>query len=284
MSILDPLKMNRRTFMTSSVGYAVAVSPVSAWAVSTPTTDLKTGEVNIPTGSGGKESMSAYWAMPKKKGPRSGCVIVVHEIFGVHEYIKDVCRRLAQEGYFAVSPYLYFRQGDATKIADIDELRTKIISKVSQSQYLDDLDATVEWLKKNKDADASKIGITGFCWGGNATWMYAARNKSLKAGVAWYGKLVGEATPNAPKFPIDVVKDLTVPVLGLYGEKDKGIPQDTVEKMRAALKQAKSKSEIIVYPGADHGFHADYRPMYDEKSAKDGWNKLLAWFKTNGLA
>jgi len=269
--------LNRREFVYTGVGYALAVSPVTAWAISTPTAGLEAGEVMIPTG---RESMPGYYAKPKKPGT-CPCVIVIHEIFGVHEYIRDVCRRLANAGYYAVSPYLYFRQGDATKIPDIEQLRTQIISKVSQPQVMTDLDATIAWLKTRKDADAQRTGITGFCWGGNTVWMYAAHNPAVKAGVAWYGRLAGEASANQPKFPIDIAATLKVPVLGLYGEKDHGIPLEQVEKMRAALKKAKSKSEIIVYPGAEHGFHADYRPSYNEKSAADGWQKLLSWFAEN---
>lgn len=275
----EGLPFDRRTFVTTATGYALAVSPVTAWAITTPTTDLVTADVVIPVG---KESMPGYVARPKKGGP-APCVLVVHEIFGVHEYIKDVCRRLAAEGYYAVAPSLYFRHGDATKIDSIDKLRSEIVSKAKIDQVLSDLDATASWAATQKEANAEKLGLTGFCWGGNVTWMYAAQNSKLKAGVAWYGRLSGDTSPTQTKFPLDVAPDLKVPVLGLYGEKDKGIPLDQVEKMRTLLSKGKSGSKIIVYDGADHGFHADYRPSYNEKAAKAAWGEMLAWFKKNGV-
>lgn len=272
--------ISRRGFCTTAAGYALAVSPVTAWAVTTPATDLEVQDVKINVG---KLEMPAYVARPKKAG-KYPVVIVIHEIFGVHEYIKDVVRRFANAGFYAVAPYLYFRQGDATKIEDIPKLRSEIIDKVVQAEVISDLDATVKWLNDQKAADASKIGITGFCWGGSVTWVYSQHNPKLKAGVAWYGKLVGEPTANVKIFPVEGAAKQTVPVLGLYGGKDKGIPLDTVEKMRAELKKGKSGSEIVVYDNADHGFHADYRPMYDEKAAKEAWDKALAWFKAHGMS
>lgn len=271
--------MDRRTFVTTATGYALAVSPITALAITTPGDDLEQGDAAIPSG---KDTLPAFFARPKKGGPLP-VVIVVHEIFGVHEYIKDVCRRLAKEGIFAVAPDLFSRYGDATKVPDIDKLRATIVGKVKQKDVMDDLDATLAWVAKQKDVKADAAGITGFCWGGNVVWMYAAHHPRLKAGVAWYGRLVGDASPDNPKFPVDIAESLKVPVLGLYGGKDKGIGLDTVEKMRTGLAKGTSGSKIIVYPEAEHGFHADYRPSYNEKAAKEAWAEALAWFKANGV-
>lgn len=278
--MIDLTHSTRRDFVYAGVtaGIALAVSPATAWAITTSGEGLVTGNVQIPT-KGGK--MPGYHAMPKGKGPFP-TVLVVHEIFGVHAYIQDICRRLAKLGYCAVAPYLYFREGDVTTLKSIDEIRP-IVAKVSQEGVMSDLDATLGWLKEHKMADVQKVGITGFCWGGGVTWMYAAHNPKINAGVAWYGRLVGDVTPLQPKFPIDFATTLTVPVLGLYGGKDKGIPLESVEAMRKKLKDGKSGSEITVYPDADHGFHADYRPSYHEKAATDGWEKMVAWMKKNGV-
>ena len=272
--------ITRRGLLYSAAGYALATHPITAWAITTPDTDLVAGDVKIKIG---KEEMPAYAARPKKVG-NYPVVIVVQEIFGLHEYIRDVVRRFANAGYYAVAPSLYFRQGDATKISDIQELRTKIVDKVQQDVVMSDLDAVCAWLKDEKGADAAKVGITGFCWGGNVTWMYSQHNPKLKAGVAWYGRLVGDPSPNMKHFPIEGAAAQTVPVLGFYGAKDKGIPVESVDRMRAELKKGKSGSDIIVYADADHGFHADYRPMYNEKDAKEAWDKALKWFKDHGLS
>lgn len=274
------MDLNRREILTLGTGYALAVMPVTAWALNTPAPDVETTVVQIPSG---KDKLPAFLAVPKKPG-KYPCVLLVHEIFGIHEYIRDVCRRLANAGYIVLSPSLYFRQGDATKITDIPTLQEKIVKKVPQAQVLEDLDACVKWLGTNKKAEPGKIGITGFCWGGGATWLYSAHNPQLKAGVAWYGRLTGEASPLQPKFPLDIAASLTVPVLGLYGAKDKGIPLADVEKMRAELAKGKSQSKIIVYDEAEHGFHADYRPSYHAKSAQDAWQQMLDWFKAKDLA
>jgi carboxymethylenebutenolidase len=220
--------------------------------------------------------------MPSKGGPFP-VVLVVQEIFGVHEHIKDVCRRFAKLGYLAVAPELYARQGDVSKLKDFKEILA-IVSKVPDDQVMSDLDAAVAWTKKTGKGDTAKLGITGFCWGGRIVWLYAAHSKDLKAGVAWYGRLVGEKDKLHPKHPIDVVSELNAPVLGLYGGADTGIPNSTVERMQKALKEAKKPSEIHLYPDTPHGFHADYRPSYRETEAKDGWKRLLAWFKKNGVA
>jgi carboxymethylenebutenolidase len=275
----------RRDFIVTSlaVGFALAVQPVSAQTITTDTAGLVAGEVKIPV-SGGE--IPAYRAMPDR-GRSFPVALVVQEIFGVHEHIKDICRRFAKLGYLAVAPEMYARQGDVSKITNISEIIQKVVSKVPDSQVMSDLDATVAWAKSNK-GDTSKVGITGFCWGGRIVWLYAAHSPNLDAGVAWYGRLVGNPNEMNPKHPVDVAGDLKAPVLGLYGAKDRGIPLDTVERMRQALKDSKgkaaNKSEIIVYPEADHGFHADYRPTYHGESAQDGWRRLREWFKKNGAA
>ena len=206
------------------------------------------------------------------------------EIFGVHEHIKDVCRRLAKLGFFAVAPELYARQGDVSKLSDINEIVTTVVSKVPDAQVMADLDATVAWAKGTGKANIDKLAITGFCWGGRITWLYAAHNPSVRAGVAWYGPLVGEASDLKPKHPIDIARSLTVPVLGLYGAADTGIPLDTVDQMRAALNDGKSGSDIVVYPDTPHAFNADYRPSYRKEAAEDGWKRMLEWFRKHGVA
>jgi carboxymethylenebutenolidase len=273
-------EFSRREFVVTSLtaGFALAVQPVSAQTITTDTNGLTAGEVKIPVADG---EIPAYRAMPAK-GKSFPTVLVVQEIFGVHEHIKDLCRRFAKAGHFAVAPELYARQGDVSKLTDFNEIR-KIVAKVPDAQVMSDLDATVAYAKKS-GGDSSKLGITGFCWGGRIVWLYSAHNPNLKAGVAWYGRLVGTASELNPKHPVDVAAQLKAPVLGLYGGKDAGIPQDTVEKMRAAIKAANGKSEIVVYPEAGHGFNADYRPGYDKEAAQDGWRRLQEWFKKYGAA
>jgi carboxymethylenebutenolidase len=277
--------LSRRQFVVTSLaaGFAMAVRPVSADTITTDAKGLEAGEVKIPVKYEDKEGeMPAYRAMPEKGGPFP-VVLVVEEIFGVHEHIKDVCRRFAKVGYLAIAPELFARQGDVSKITEINDI-IPIVMKVPDAQVMSDLDSTVAWAKKSGKGDTSKLGITGFCWGGRIVWLYAAHNKDLSAGVAWYGRLVGDTDKLHPKNPIDLVADLKAPVLGLYGAKDQGISVESVEKMREALKEAKKPSEIVLYPDALHGFHADYRPSYHKESAEDGWKKLLAWFKKNGAA
>ncbi|WP_315788995.1 dienelactone hydrolase family protein [Fischerella sp. JS2] len=275
-----PQNLNRRTFIMASLatGFAVATHPVTAQTIKTSSTGLVAGEVKIPVADG---TIPAYRAMPAS-GTSFPVVLVVQEIFGVHEYIQDICRRFAKLGYLAIAPELYARQGDVSKLTNIQEIISKVVSKVPDAQVLSDLDATVAWAAKSK-GDVNRLGITGFCWGGRIVWLYAAHNPNLKAGVAWYGRLVGDSTPLQPQYPIDVAASLKAPVLGLYGGKDEGIPLSTVDKMRQALKTAKQPSEIIVYPNAGHGFHADYRPSYQKQAAVDGWKRLLAWFKQHGV-
>ena len=266
----------RRAFLVTKLaaGFALAVRPVTAETITTSAEGLTAGEVKIPVSEG---EIPAYRAMPAT-GKNHPVVLVVQEIFGVHEHIKDVCRRLAKLGHMAIAPEMYARQGDVSKLTNFQQI-LNIVGKVPDAQVMADLDAAVEYSGK-AGGDVSKLGITGFCWGGRIVWLYAAHNPKLKAGVAWYGRLVGVPAELTPKHPVDIGGALHAPVLGLYGAKDKGIPLDTVEKMRAVLK----KGEIRVYDDADHGFHADYRPTYHKASAEDGFRRLQAWFKTNGAA
>ncbi|STD23950.1 carboxymethylenebutenolidase [Enterobacter asburiae] len=225
--------------------------------------------------------MPAWHARPKSADGPLPIVIVIQEIFGVHEYIRDLCRRLALEGYLAVAPELYFRQGDPNDYSDIPTLLSNLVSKVPDAQVLADLDHVASWAARN-GGDPHRLLVTGFCWGGRISWLYAAHNPQLKAAVAWYGKLVGEKTLNSPKHPVDIATELNAPVLGLYGGQDTGISLDSVETMRHALRAANAKAEIVVYPDAGHAFNADYRPSYHAESAKDGWQRMLAWFSQYG--
>jgi carboxymethylenebutenolidase len=274
--------VNRREFVATSLaaGFALAVQPVTAQTITTDTKGLEAGEVKIPTKMG---EIPAYRAMPQSGSPFP-TVLVVQEIFGVHEHIKDVCRRFAKLGYLAIAPEMYARQGDVSQLKDIQEIISKVVSKVPDAQVMSDLDAAVAWAKKTGHGNTAKLGITGFCWGGRIVWLYAAHNPDLKAGVAWYGRLVGQTNELQPKYPLDLVKELKAPVLGLYGGADQGIPNDTVEKMQKALKDAKKPSEIVLYPDTPHGFHADYRPSYRKEKAEDGWKRLQEWFKKHGVA
>lgn len=279
-SLVPPLQLNRRGFLATSlaVGFATAAGPVTAQtAIKTEASGLKAGPVRIPVEGG---SLPAYRAM-REEGTGAPVVLVVQEIFGVHEYIQDVCRRLAKEGYMAIAPEMFVRQGDPSRYTEIPRLFSEVVSKVPDEQVMKDLDAAVAWAGKN-GGNVNRLGITGFCWGGRIVWLYAAHNPRLKAGVAWYGRLVGEVDALRPKQPIDIVQDINAPVLALYGEKDSGIPMDTVEKMKAALAKGSDSakaSEFVLYPGAPHAFHADYRPSYREEAARDGWNRALAWFE-----
>jgi carboxymethylenebutenolidase len=281
-SLLPSVDFTRRQFVatTLAAGFAAAVQPVSAATISTDTTGLEAGEVKIPVEGG---TMPAYRAMPATGGPFP-VVFVVEEIFGVHEHIKDVCRRLAKLGYFAVAPELFARHGDVSQITKIEDIISKVVSKVPDAEVMSDLDHTVAWAKKSGKADTSRLGITGFCWGGRVVWLYSAHNPGLKAGVAWYGRLVGAPDSLRPKNPIDLVGSLHAPVLGLYGGADTGIPVSTVEQMRKALKEAGKPAEIVVYPDTPHAFNADYRPSYRKEAAEDGWKRMLEWFKKNGVA
>ncbi len=281
-SWLPKSDFSRREFVvtTLATGFALAVQPVSAETITTDVKGIVAGEVKVPTADG---AMPAYRALPEGKGPFP-TVLVVQEIFGVHEHIKDICRRFAKAGYFAVAPELYARQGDVSGMTDIPKIISSVVSKVPDAQVMSDLDATVAWAKSTGSADTAKLAITGFCWGGRIVWLYSAHNPNLKAGVAWYGRLVGVADPLHPKHPVDIAGDLKAPVLGLYGGADTGIPLESVEKMRGAIKAASKPAEIVVYPDTPHGFYADYRPTYREANAEDGWKRLLTFFKAHGVS
>lgn len=271
-------EITRRNFIIASTlaaGFALAVHPIFAQVITTDSKDLVAGEVKIPLPDG---EIPAYRAMPAM-GENFPVILVVQEILGVHEHIQDICRRFAKLGYLAIAPEMFARQGDVSKISNTQEIIAKVVSKVPDAQVMSDLDATVAWAGKSSKGNIEKLGITGFCWGGRITWLYAAYNPKVKAGVAWYGRLVSESKPLTPKHPIDIAADLKVPVLGLYGGSDNAIPVSTVEQMRQALKAGNSGSEIIVYPDTPHGFNADYRPTYRKEQAEDAWQRLQAWFK-----
>ena len=284
-SLLPAVPFNRRQFMVSAIGagFALAVQPVVAQTViTTDSVGLSAGEIKVTTGDG---EMPAYRAQPASGG-NWPIILVVQEIFGVHEYIKDVCRRLAKLGYLALAPELYARQGDPRQYSNIEELLGKVVSKVPDAQVLADLDACVAWAVAH-GGNAARLGITGFCWGGRITWLYTAHNPAVKAGVAWYGRLTSPASGMTPKHPLDLANDLKGPVLGLYGGQDTGIPNDTVEKMQQALaassNPASKASAIHLYPDAPHAFHADYRPSYRKETAEDGWRRMREWFKKHGV-
>lgn len=272
---------DRRTWLKTALGmgYAAACVPLCAQtAIRTSSEGLLCGEAMVDVNG---FQMPVYRSMPLGK---TDCpvVLVVSEIFGVHEYIADITRRLAQQGYMAIAPELMLRQGDPSSYAEMGKLIAEVVSKVPDEQVMDDLDACVAWAA-TQGGDVSKLGITGFCWGGRITWLYAAHNPRVKAGVAWYGRLNGPVSALNPRHAIDLAGQLNAPVLGLYGSADTGIPVAAVEKMQAALatgNEAAKRSSIHVYPNAPHAFHADYRPSYREAEAKDGWQRMLRWFDT----
>jgi carboxymethylenebutenolidase len=259
-------------------GFAAAVMPITAATITTSGDGLIAGEVGIPAGD---LRIPAYRAKPAA-GTAFPTILVVQEIFGIHEHIKDLCRRLAQKGYLAVAPYLYEREGDVSGLESIEEIRAKVVSRVPDAQVMRDLDATVDWAAKD-GGDTQRLAASGFCWGGRIVWLYAAHSPMLKAGAAWYGRLAGPTTALQPKNPVDIAKDLKAPVIGLYGGKDTGISLETVEQMRQALQIAHRPDEINVYPEAQHGFNADYRPAYDPGAARDAWSKMLAFFQKHGV-
>lgn len=273
-SLLPPLTVNRRGFVVTSLGagFAAAVLPVQAQTMITTDADgLTAGEVKIPTADG---FMPAYRAQPAGKTGLP-VVLVVQEIFGVHEHIKDVTRRLAKQGYLAIAPELFARNGDVSRM-QVADILANVVSKIPDTQVLADLDATAAWAAKN--GGGGKLGITGFCWGGRVVWMYAAHNPNVAAGVAWYGGVTAARAPG-DKPAIDVVGNIKAPVLGLYGGADTGIPTEGVQKFEAALKAAgNTRSQIVIYPDTPHAFHADYRPSYRKEAAEDGWKRLTAWF------
>ena len=272
----------RSALQIFGVGYAASTLPTLAQtAIKTPADGLTAGEVTIEV-NGFK--VPAYRAFPTGK-TNLPVVLVIQEIFGVHEYIADVVRRFAQAGYMAIAPELFARQGDPGEYAEMAKLLAEVVSKVPDAQVMSDLDAIVAWAGK-QGADTKRLGITGFCWGGRITWLYSAHNPSVKAGVAWYGRLVGESTPLTPKHPVSIAANLNGPVLGLYGAADTGIPLSSVDSMKQALAAggaAAKASQFVVYPDAPHAFHADYRPSYRQAPAQDGWQRALAWFKAQGV-
>jgi carboxymethylenebutenolidase len=288
----DTTQNGRRNFMKTSVigvagmgvGFVAASDPVMAAAIETDFKGLKAGEQMIPVGS---FQLPAYVSRPENAKGNLPIIIVVSEIFGVHEYIADVTRRFAKLGYLAIAPEFFTRAGDPNAYGTIAEIQTNIVAKTPDTQVINDLQAVLVWAGKN-GGDLKRVGVTGFCWGGRITWL-SATLPQVKAGVAWYGRLIGEKTEGNPRHPVEIAAELKAPVLGLYGGADTGISLESVEQMRAALAQAASKnpaaksSIIEVYPDTPHAFHADYRASYREGPAKDGWEKCLAWFKKNGV-
>lgn len=276
------IELDRRGVVATGLaaaGFARAVQPIGAATIATDTSGLDAAEVEIPSGDA---TLPGYRAMPARGGPFP-VVLVVQEIFGLHEHIKDICRRLAKAGYYAIAPELYFRQGDVSNLDTIDEIRP-IAARVPDAQVMADLDAAVDFAQASGKGDVDKLAITGFCWGGRIVWLYAAHSRRPKAAAAWYGRLVGDPSENQPQHPVNIAADLHAPVLGLYGAKDQSIPLDTIEQMRTALQKATVDAEIIVYPDSGHAFFADYRPSYVEADARDAWQKMLAWFKKYGVA
>jgi carboxymethylenebutenolidase len=280
---------SRRTALKAAlgVGYAAAAMPIMAQtAIKTSAEGLKTGQTTFEV-NGFK--VPAFYAAPAGK-TNLPVILVIQEIFGVHEYIADTARRFAKAGYLAIAPDMFARQGDATKYTEISKLMTDIVAKVPDEQVMADLDGAVKWAGSN-GGNLKKVGITGFCWGGRITWLYAEQSKNVKAGVAWYGRLVGASSPITPKHPVELAAGIQAPVLGLYGGQDAGIPLTTVNQMKDALAEGAAKgnkaaaaSEFVVYPSAPHAFHADYRPSYRKDEAADGFAKALQWFKTHGVA
>ena len=283
-SLVPPQHFNRRSFLVTSLGagFALATLPVAAQtAIHTDAAGLIEGEVKVPVHDG---EMVAYRAAPAGLA-KPPVVLLISEIFGVHEYIRDTARRLAKLGYFVIAPELFARQGDPRKIESVAEIIEKISGRTPDALVMKDLDASVAWAAK-QGADTARLAITGFCWGGRITWLYSAHNPGVKAGVAWYGRLVGTVNEFTPRHPTDLVGELKAPVLGLYGGVDTGIPIETVDAMEAALKNgspAAKASEIVLYDNAPHAFHADYRPSYRKEDAEDGWRRMLAWFRQNGV-
>jgi carboxymethylenebutenolidase len=284
-SLVPARAFDRRAFVRTSLGsgFAAAVLPVVAQTViKTDTQGLEAGEVTINAGG---FKLPAYVARPAGR-TNLPVLLVASEIFGVHEHIADVARRFAKQGWLAIAPELFVRQGDAGSYGEIGKLIAEVIDKVPDAQVMGDLDACVAWAEAN-GGDTTKLGVTGFCWGGRITWLYAAHQRKLKAAVAWYGRLVGQTNTLQTRYPVDLAEQLAAPVLGLYGGQDQGIPLDTVERMKSLLAKgsdAARKSSFHVYPDAPHGFHADFRPTYRKDAADDGWRRCLAWFKSNGAA
>jgi carboxymethylenebutenolidase len=281
-NVMLPLELSRRELVVAALasGFALAVRPVNAQTVvSTDSAGLTAGEIRVPTKD---VELPGYRAMPAR-GSGFPTVLVVQEVFGVHEHIKDLCRRLAKLGYFAVTVELYARQGDVHNITDIKALMP-IVQQVPDAQVMSDLDACVSYARASGKANTSKLAATGFCWGGRIIWLYAAHNPDLKGAAAWYGRLIGAPTELQPRNPIDVAGELKAPVIAFYGGKDRGITPESIEQMRGALENARLRNELAVFPDAEHGFNADYRPSYNAEDAKAAWGQMLGWFKQFGAA
>jgi len=282
-SLVPHVPFDRRTFIKATLGsgFAAAVLPVSAQTIHTDSEGLEAGEVAFQSGGA---LVPAYRAQPAGK-THLPVIVVIHEIFGVHEHIADVCRRFAKLGYLAIAPDLYVREGDASKYPTIQQLNAAIVSKVPDRQVLQDLDAAVAWAAQH-GGDTKRLGVNGFCWGGRIAWLYAEHNPNVKAAVAWYGRVAGDHTALTPANPLDLAGNLQVPVLGLYGRQDTSIPQDTLEQMKQAIAQGPPRgrgSQFVVYDDAGHAFFADYRPSYRKADAEDGWRRAIAWFREHGV-
>ena len=275
---------DRRDFLSTALGASAALAAAAsasalAQEVVTDAKGLEAGDVSVKVADG---TLPAYRAMPATGGPFP-VILVAPEVFGLNPHMKDICRRLAKAGYFAISPDIYARKADLTKIPNIADI-IPIVNSKADSEMMSDFDATAAFAKASGKGDIDRLGMTGFCRGGRTVWMYAAHNPKLRAAVAWYGPLGGKPSDAMPKYPLDVAKDIRVPVLGLYGAKDSGIPLADVERMRDELKGTGSKSEFVVYPEAGHGFNADFRPdSYRKADAENGWSRMLAWFKLWGV-
>lgn len=273
--------LSRRAFIMTSlaIGFAIASNPIMAQAIVTSDDGLVAGEVSVPTTDG---KIPAYRAMPKN-GKNLSVVLVIQEIFGVHEHIKDVCRRFAKLGYYAIAPELFARQGDVSNMTDIGEILSKVVSKVPDEQVFSDLDATVAYVKSTGKANAKKLATLGFCWGGRTVWLYATHNPNVKAGIAYYGPLTGMKSDIKANDPMDIASTLKAPILGLYASQDAFIKNEMIEQMQAELEKSGSHSEIIVFPNVNHGFHADYRPTYNKTAADYSWQLTRDWLKKHGV-
>jgi carboxymethylenebutenolidase len=277
---INETTVTRRGFLLTSLagGFAVASEPLFAQAIKTDTQGITAGEVKVPVKDG---QIPAYRAMPAKGG-NFPVILVIQEIFGVHEYIQDICRRLAKQGYYAIAPAMFSREADVSNMS-LDAILKEVVPVVPDAQVMADIDSTVAFAKASGKANTSRLGIVGYCWGGRTVWLYANHNPAVKAGVAYYGLLAGLKGPNKPVDPVDVAANIKVPVLGLYAGEDSFVPDEVVDKMRNELGKGNSGSEIVVFPAVNHGFHADYRPTYDRRAATYAWKLTLDWFKERGV-
>ena len=277
---INETTVTRRGFLLTSLagGFAVASEPLFAQAIKTDAQGITAGEVKIPVKDG---QIPAYRAMPAKGG-NFPVILVIQEIFGVHEYIQDICRRLAKQGYYAIAPAMFSREADVSNMS-LEAILKDVVPVVPDAQVMADIDSTVAFAKASGKANTSRLGIVGYCWGGRTVWLYANHNPAVKAGVAYYGLLAGLKGANKPADPVDVAANIKVPVLGLYAGEDSFVPDDVVDKMRNELGKGNSGSEIVVFPAVNHGFHADYRPTYDRRAATYAWKLTLDWFKERGV-